>query len=61
MDKIINEFTDNELKEILKENQPQIEISIAFDGETFEHECYCNNFDEAIKALKQMKNRWFEN
>lgn len=57
---MVDEFTDEELKENLKENQPQIEISISFDGEDFQHECYCDNFNEAIKALKQMKNRWFE-
>lgn len=44
------------IKELTNTGIPQVEISLAFnDNEDFEHEGYYNNIDEAIEALKKLK------
>lgn len=54
------DLAKQELLKALSNLNPKIEISLAFGDEEFEHEGYYNTPDEAIEALKAMKEIYYD-
>lgn len=60
MQQEMERYLRDEVYKKLSSINPKIEISLAFENEEFEHEGYYNTPDEAIEALKVIKDIYYE-